>query len=73
MRGRFYINNEIQKLAADLINFKCPIDVSSPDLGIDLALGNERSIHAVPTNHSVGRRVCHRKGRSVGGIHDAPH
>lgn len=73
MRGRFYIYDEIQKFTTDLINFKRAIEVSSPDFGIDFTLGEERSIHPVQTNHSVGRGLCRREVRSVGDIHDAPH
>ncbi|VXD06322.1 conserved hypothetical protein [Sphingomonas sp. T1] len=73
MRGRLYIYDKVQKFAAHLIKFECPLEVSTLNLGIDFALGDEHSIHPVPTNHSVGRRVCHREVRSVGGIHAAPH
>ncbi len=73
MRRRLYIYDEIQKFTAYLIKFECPLEVSALNLCIDFALGDERSIHPVPTNHSVGRRVRHREVRSVGGIHAAPH
>ena len=61
MRGRLYIYDKIQEFTAYLIKLKCPMEVSTLNLGIDFALGDERRIHPVPTNHSVGRRVRHRK------------
>jgi len=61
MRGRLYLYDEIQKLTAHLINFECPLQVSTPNLGINFALGDERSIHPVATNHRIGRSVCHRE------------
>lgn len=73
MRGRFSIYDDIEKFTADLINFKCPIDVSSPNFSIDFALSDERGLHPVPPNHSVGRRLCPREVRSVGGVHGAFH
>jgi len=73
MRRRLYAYDEIQKFTPHLIKFECPLEVSALNLGIDFALGDERSIHPVPTNHSVGRRVRHREVRSVEGIHAAPH
>jgi hypothetical protein len=58
MRGRFYIHDEVEKFTANLINLNRAIEVSSSDFGIHFALGDEHSIHPVPTNHSAGRGLC---------------
>ncbi len=72
MRGRFYLYDEIQKLAANLINLEGAIKVSSPNLGIDFALSNERGIHPVLTDHRIGCGLCSREVQSVEEVHDAP-
>ena len=61
MRGRLYIYDKIQEFTAYLIKLKCPMEVSTLNLGIDFALGDERSIDPVLTNHSVGSRLCYRE------------
>jgi len=48
MRRRLYAYDEIQKFTPYLIKFECPLEVSALNLGIDFALGDERSIHAAP-------------------------
>lgn len=70
MGRRAYVEDEVQKFAAYFVIFQCSIEVALPNSGIDFALSNERSIHAVLTNHRLGRRARDRKMRPLRG-HDA--
>lgn len=65
MRGGFYLYDEIQKLAANLIDLEGAIKVSSLDLQIDFTLSNERSIYPMLINHRIGRGLCRREGLLV--------